>query len=101
MPSKDELGPLRFGGWYSYREWAEHGFIPRAAHVGSDEREAKRSADAGKKSPAIASKPKRIPGKDAKNRRARPVSGPAAPHPPLPGQGSLPPPPVPRAAGPG
>jgi hypothetical protein len=22
----------RFGGWYSYQEWAEHGFITRDAH---------------------------------------------------------------------
>jgi hypothetical protein len=31
MPSK-KIPRLRFGGWYSYQEWAEHGFVPKAVH---------------------------------------------------------------------
>lgn len=126
MPSKDGLGPLRFGGWYSYREWAEHGFVTRVNRVGSDEPEAEQPGGAGKKPPKIASKPKRNRG-NTKNRpaqpsgpsptdatpgaghappapvpgRMRPVPGPVSPRPPLPGEGPPPPPPVPRTAGPG
>ncbi|MCO5974913.1 DUF742 domain-containing protein [Actinoallomurus soli] len=125
MPSKDGLAPLRFGGWYSYREWAEHGFTPRAAHVGSDEPQREKPGDSGHKPAANAPQPEKTRGKDVKGRparpsrsslaeaapdaghappapvpgRAQPVSGPAAPPPPLTGQGP-PPPPTPRATGP-
>jgi hypothetical protein len=63
MPSGKGPHQLRFGGWYSYREWAEHGFTPKSAHDRSakpPEADIEPTADPAKPPPAIPQNPGKV-----------------------------------------
>lgn len=55
MAPKKGINQLRFGGWYSYREWAEHGFTPKSTHDRPTKPEPEPDSATGKPAPSASS----------------------------------------------
>lgn len=63
MSSGKKAPLLRFGGWYSYQEWADHGFTPKHTHRRTPEPEppAEHKPDPRKALPASTQQPAATP----------------------------------------
>jgi Protein of unknown function (DUF742) len=59
MPSGNRIPQLRFGGWYSYQEWADHGFMPKHTHRRAPEHEP--AEPEAPKAPPASTRPKATP----------------------------------------